>query len=92
MSFFTFGYLSVWNPDIMRLPGWAQRSGVRLSWVREHSRQGRQAEGQAACPMISLEKRHQNQNLGQRETERKITTKSTTRKKTDKRGELNVLY
>lgn len=89
MSFFTLDYLSVWNPDIMRLPGWAQRSGV--SWVRGQSRQGRQAEGQAACPTILLEKSHQNQNVGQRQTERKITTKNITRTKPDKRRDLNVL-
>lgn len=38
------------DPDILRLPGWAQNSRVRPgSWGRGHSRQSRQAGRRAGC-------------------------------------------
>lgn len=62
-----------------------------LSWGRRHSGQGRRAGGQAASPVTLLEKSHWNENFEQRQTGRKITPKNITRKKNEKRGELNVL-
>jgi len=75
----------------MRLPGYAQSGGVRLTWGKGHSRHGMQAGEQAACPTILLQKSHWNQNLVQRQTERKTPPKNITRNKTEKREELNIL-